>query len=82
MHSNARFCVKSVRNTDVTNVGIIGEICPVNFRDSKKYQNMYRKSLNTVTLSMGNLTTYGDHIAIDSNEVLGELGHYFLKELL
>ena len=73
-----------MRNTEVTNVvpGIIGETCPVNFRDSKKYQNMYRKSLNTVTLSMGNLTTYGDHIAIDSNEVLGELGHYFLKELL
>ena len=28
---------------------------------------------------MENLTSHGDHIAIDSNEVLGELGTLFLE---
>ena len=45
----------------------------------RKISNSVSETFEHCDTINGNLTSHGDHIAIDSNEVLGELGTLFLE---
>ena len=58
---------------------IIGETFPVNLKIQKISKSVSEFVEHGDTINR-NFTSHGDHMAIDSNEVLGELRTLFLKE--
>ena len=58
---------------------IIGETFPVNLKIKKISKSVSEIVEHFDTINR-NFNSHGDHMAIDSNEVLGELRTLFLKE--